>query len=62
MSLSETQLEILYDYFEAAINHSIPDAEWMEDHVSISTNAHTNTVTIEIWDMNEQDFKEFERE
>ncbi len=54
---TDKQINVLVDYLTDLCNM---DEDWIKDHISITTEKTTSTVTIEIWDMDEQDFKDFE--
>jgi hypothetical protein len=57
--ISDKQSDALFDFCGEVLD-GIIDKDWMKDHITIKTDKLTATVTIEIWDMDEQDFKDFD--
>ena len=59
MAINDKQLDALTCYCDDIADRTLRK-DWIKDHVTIKTDSITNTVTIEIWDMDDQDFKDFE--
>lgn len=58
MSINKKQFQALKDYF-MLIENGFYDENILMDKITLKLDDSTNTVTIEIWDMDDQDFKDF---
>lgn len=58
MSITAKQLLVLGSYLDSLLDAWDYSAEWLMDHVTLRFDDATVTMTIEIWDMDEQDYAE----
>jgi len=56
--MTAKQLLVLGSYLEDLFDYCVISTEWLMDHVTLRFDDATTTMTIEIWDMDEQDYKE----
>lgn len=56
MAVTGNQLGELADYLEGIVEGFI-DEGWLRDHTTLKFDDATMTMSIEIWDMDEQDYK-----
>lgn len=59
MAINDKQYDAMVCFFDDILDGTLLK-DWIQDHVTIKTDKSTSTVTIEIWDMTEQDFQDFE--
>jgi len=58
MSITAKQSLVLGSYLDSLLDAWDYSAEWLMDHVTLRFDDATVTMTIEIWDMDEQDYAE----
>ena len=56
MSISEEQLNNISDFIDDW--YGFYDMEWLREHITLKFDDITKTVIIEIWDIDEQDYKD----
>jgi hypothetical protein len=57
--ITHNQSEALMDFCDDVSNGDITRT-WLKDHITVKLDKTTMTVTIEVWDIDEQYFKDFE--
>ncbi|MFA5340601.1 MAG: hypothetical protein WC332_02375 [Clostridia bacterium] len=56
--ITNSQSEAIMKFCDDVSNGDI-NRDWLKDHITINLDKTTMTVTIEIWDIDEQYFKDF---
>jgi len=59
MSINGKQFSAFHDFCYLVAEGGFYDKDWLMEHITVKLDDITKTVTIEIWDMDEQEFNDF---